>query len=1096
MRASPTPSRRAREVSRLGPRVAATAGAALALLMALSFVASALSITVTSPPDGSWTAQSLVTVNGTAQSPSMDTVFLNSDAELAGGYETNTTVSGGEVIQTFPDTETYRYEQPFTGMAGQDSVDEHWTWNFSATWWEVSALGTLSANPPALAHSGSVTESITWMAALPGNATAGWVAFDYLCEANAFMNVYASTTGHASGETGILSTGASVSTSHWANVSTLANGSDTLVVRFEVGSGSATSSYCTVDDFVAEINFTRALEHTVSVSDDFSDGPSSLWSAPQGGWAANNSSAGSSSPPAFGHLGVPPTSARLNLAFPSGLTKATVSFDYRCEPNASVSAYISSTGSGETNILTSLRGAPPTGFFFDASPQIGGSLGLYLRLVGDSTSPSGDLCAIDNLDIQVTYRGHQAVTYTGSYLSPIADLGIDADLSGYGWWGGPDTNTSVDVFARSSLNNLTFSSWSPVPPSGAPAGTPTGRFVQFRADFTSLGGFETAAVDAFVANFSAIVSVEWTKDQVTWYLASGTTNWTATVPLGSGTNIITVRVRDTTGALVTSQVQVSRDDIPPGPPGKPQAPAVTNGTDVTWQWEPATDVGVGVSHYLVDVGLSPGGFELATGLVVNGTNFTYGPVPDGGTVYIAVRAVDAGGTPALDRDRVISNGTVVDRTAPAQTTVQGPGPYSNAGSLTWTWIRPSDPGTGVASYQVKVGTAAGSGDVFSGSVSGTSYTLLSPTSGTTYFATVTAVDGAGNAGPSSSSAGTTSDLDPPTGPSSVQSGAALTNASTITWTWASAVDASSGVDHYHVEVGTTVGGNDLADINTTDTAYTVGFVESGTFVYLGVTPVDVAGNVGTRVDATVVHTDSTPPGGLNLTHVDPYVANATVRVEWSAVVDGPTPGSSGVAHYVVRVRTSAGQTETTVDDTQTTVTVEDGVTYTVEVFAVDNAGNRGPSSSVTFTGDQQGPAAPGVVTARVTNPLGPSFTASWNASVDAGSGLAEYRVSVGTSPGGTDVASAVRVTRLNFTWTGKEGTDYWVTVWAVDKLGTAGPSVATTDPVRYTATAEGGGFLPGLESVATVVALAGVAALLMGQRTPAPLRGRMGRKER
>ena len=1045
----------------------------VAAALAFSMASAGLSVTISSPADGTWTAAGSVTVTGAASGAGSDSRFLDSDADLSGGLETNTTVAGGSVRQAFPANESFRYQQAFTGLGGSPAVDPHWTWDFSGSSWEVSSDGTLSAAPPALAHSGTSTESVTWMAALPGNATEGWVAFRYLCQANAFMNVYASPTGHASGEATILSTGSAGGTDFWHDLSSQAAGADMFVVRFEAGASGATSSYCAVDDFVAEFNFTRAAEHTLRLADDFSDNESALWSAPQGGWDAT--SLLSPSPPAFGHSGTAGTSARLNLAFPNPITRATLAFRYQCEANASVSAMLSGTrGAGETTILSGLPGAPLTSFAFDATPLLAGNMSLFLRLSGASLAPAGDLCIIDDLAVNVTFRGHLGLTYEGSYLSPIVNLGIAADLAGFGWWGGAGANTTLDIYARTSLLNDTYTAWVAVPAGGGAPSEPQGRYVQFRADFTSAGGFETAVVDAFIANFSAIVSVEWTTNMVSWYLATGTSNWTADVPLGNGANTISVRARDTTGGIVTSQVQVSRDNIPPGPAGKPQAPAVTNGTAVTWTWGPASDVGVGVDHYLVDVGLSAGGTELASGVQVSGTSHTFDPVPDGVTVYLSVRSVDRGGLAGMDR--VTSNGTVVDRTAPAATSVLGSGAFSNADSLTWTWSRPSDPGTGVSVYRVSVGTTAGASDAFSGEVAATSYTLSSPVSGTTYFATVVAVDGASNEGPPATSAGTTSDRDAPTGPVSVTTASTLTNASAITWQWSAAADAISGVSHYRVEVGSGFGLRDLADITVTDLTYTLGFVESGTFVYLGVTPVDGAGNEGARVAAPMVHTDSTAPGNTTIGRIDPFVSNASVDIEWSAVTDAPAAGASGVSHFVVRVRQGGSTTESTVTQPGYTLQVADGATYTVEVFAVDEAQNRGPVASVTFTGDQSGPAAPAAVTARVSNPLGPSFTASWNATVDAGVGLKEYRVSVGTMPGGSDIASGVRVTRLNYTWTGHEGTQYWVTVRAVDKLDNAGPPTQTAEPASYTPTGGGGGFLPGADSALALAAIAGAAA--------------------
>lgn len=89
---------------------------------------------------------------------------------------------------------------------------------------------------------------------------------------------------------------------------------------------------------------------------------------------------------------------------------------------------------------------------------------------------------------------------------------------------------------------------------------------------------------------------------------------------------------------------------------------------------------------------------------------------------------------------------VVDRTAPAVPGKPGTnGPTTTTIEPIFTWAAVEDVGpSGVAYYQVEIGTSPGAADVFNGPVTQTSKSVIG-FEGKTYYARVSAVDNAGNA---------------------------------------------------------------------------------------------------------------------------------------------------------------------------------------------------------------------------------------------------------------------------------------------------------------------------------------------------------------
>lgn len=1069
-------------------RFARPSAAALALapaaLAALALLGSALTVTITSPPTGLWTASDTASVSGTATGATADRLVLDSDPDFQDGTEVNASVGGGILRHDIPVNETWRYSQSFTGMSGQGSrPDGFWMWPWNGTGWTVSPATGGASNPPTLVHTTTSDEKNTLIAVLPGPLVSGMLSFTYLCQANGHLTVTLSADGRLSGASPIVaSTGGASETQVSFNLTTPFAGARALYLRMVAGASSSFNALCSLDDFDIAVEFTRGPSSNHRFFDNFTAGmandEATPWALAGSAWAVSNAPTASDTPPELQHLVPANTSLTAQWGLAAPLSGGNLTFHYQCEGNGSFAAFAGDSAS-ESTLVAFAAGPGHTVYSTGLSGNFAGSRDFHVRFQVNS-GPINGTCGVDDFSLNLTVTGNLGLTYTGSYTSAVLDLGQASNFTALDWNGSVPSGTTRAMSFRASTNNLTFSAWGALTSSGQVPTPTSGRFVQLRVDFTSTPGLANATVDRIGLNFSGVERIEVSVNGAPWSPASGTSPWSATVSLASGSNNITVRATDSTGATVTSLVQVLRDTFPPSAPGTPQAVAVTNATDLTWNWSGASDTGLGVDHYLVDLGLTPNGVELGADIAVPGTSYTATPLPDNQRVYLTVRAVDLAGL--VGPGSPPSAGTLVDRTPPGPVSVSGPGAYSANLTLAWTWTQAQDYGSRVSAYVVRLGSVPGTADIASATTTYTSFTYALGVSGQTYFLSVSALDGAGNEGQVVPSSGTTIDTTPPVGPLAATAPPPVTNSSTLTWSWPAASDALSGIDHYRLSIGTLEGLSDVVSIDWAQTSYSISFAPAGVRYYFEVIAVDRAGNAGPPYMAAPVLVDAAAPTAPALGPVAPFVGNGSQSISWAPSADQPATNASGIDHYVVRVTAGTTLNETSVNSLSFTMSLVDGVHYTVAVAAVDRAGNEGASDSLAFSADQTGPIAPTGLKVAVSDSAGPSLTATWNGTSDAGAGLKEYHVKVGTTLGGSDVIGESTVSGTTYTWTGRFATPYFVTVWGVDNLGNVGTQSATNAPVTATKPTAGGGFLPGPSAALAGVALVGVAIALLALR--------------
>src|SRR3990172_3139490 len=251
-------------------RIAIFLPAAASILVMVATTAAGLSVNITNPQDGAWTAQSTVVVTGTASDPSPDQLMLDSDSDFAGGSGFGYQVSGGVVSHDISPLETYSYYQDFNSIPlPARTIDEHWRWNITGAEFSVVYSASYSNDPPALIKQGIDSAFITWDAVVPGSIGGGRFSFDYFCQNNGYMRAWVSPNGFQDSETKVLDTGPTVQRRIDYVLPASLNGSQALYVRFELGASSA-GAVCSVDRVEALVNFPRlSTSADFSFTDDF-----------------------------------------------------------------------------------------------------------------------------------------------------------------------------------------------------------------------------------------------------------------------------------------------------------------------------------------------------------------------------------------------------------------------------------------------------------------------------------------------------------------------------------------------------------------------------------------------------------------------------------------------------------------------------------------------------------------------------------------------------------------------------------------------------------------------------------------------------------
>jgi hypothetical protein len=215
--------------------------------------------------------------------------------------------------------------------------------------------------------------------------------------------------------------------------------------------------------------------------------------------------------------------------------------------------------------------------------------------------------------------------------------------------------------------------------------------------------------------------------------------------------VLTLAAPGATGSLSISKSLSIDTDLPTTPSSVLDGTFTTLTTQApTTTWGASTDATSGVEHYDFAIGTTAGGSDVVpwtpNALTLSRTQTSL-TLTEGTIYYASVRAVDRAG----NKSTVASgDGFRADATAPTMPATLDDGITSalTTQSPTLTWAASTDAVSGLARYEVAIGTSSGASDVLSwtgvGLVTSKVVTGLALTEGQTYFASVRAVDQAGN----------------------------------------------------------------------------------------------------------------------------------------------------------------------------------------------------------------------------------------------------------------------------------------------------------------------------------------------------------------
>jgi uncharacterized repeat protein (TIGR03806 family) len=496
-------------------------------------------------------------------------------------------------------------------------------------------------------------------------------------------------------------------------------------------------------------------------------------------------------------------------------------------------------------------------------------------------------------------------------------------------------------------------------------------------------------------------------------------------------------------------VDVTAPSVPAGVTAAAQAP-----TQVLLNWTASTDTGSGVAGYRVfrDGNNAPVATVATNSYTDNGvlanTSYTYtvlafdGATPANESAQSALVSVTTPAVPAVD---------TTPPTVPTNVTAVA----LSSSQIVVSWAASTDAGFGVAGYRVyRDGSATPLA-----TVTGTSFTSGGLSASTAYSYTVRAFDAATPANESTLSSPVSAttmaapvlDTTPPTVPANVT--AAAQSSSQILVSWNASTDAGTGVAGYRVyrdnsatPVATVTTTNFTDNGLTANTAYgyTVRAFDAATPANESALSASVS---ATTPPAPVV--DTTPPTVPG--NVSAAAQSATqILVTWNASTDA----GFGVAGYRVYRNGSATPlaTVTTTSFTNTGLTASTAYSYTVRAFdaatpANESALSAAASATTLAAPDTTAPTVPANVTAVAQSST--QILVSWNASTDAGTGVAGYRVFRDGST--TPLAT---VTTTSFTNGGlAAGTTHSYTVRAFDAATPANVS-ALSASVSATTTAD------------------------------------------
>lgn len=602
-------------------------------------------------------------------------------------------------------------------------------------------------------------------------------------------------------------------------------------------------------------------------------------------------------------------------------------------------------------------------------------------------------------------------------------------------------SNTIEVRATDTSGNTFTASTVVVRDNTNPTATiTTNSGADFTTNVTPLALAGTSADDVLVS------SVAWSNNGSAYVAATGTTSWSASIPLAAGTNAITVRVMDAAGNIGTKTITVTYDS------GAPQV-NITSPTSSSTYVTGAASITLGGTAsdasgiQKVEYRLVPAAFTLAN------TPYTSWTTPAislaVGSNTIEIRATDNGNNPSTTSITVTRDTTAPTVAITGPTT--NPTYATNAATLTLSGTVSDTGGGTVASVTWNNPTASSSGTATFGGGTWTATSATSLALGSQVI-TVTATDSVGNV--STTTLTVNRDTTIPTIAITSPTSPHIRNTTPVTVTGTASDGAGSGVSVVNWSRAEGGGASGSAGGTTSWTANVPLVVGTNTITF---TAVDAASNTSTGA-VLVVTLDQTAPTLLitGPTSNPTYATNAA-NITLSGTVSDAGGGTITSVDWSNPAGPSSGTSTIVAGNwTATTATTLAAGTNVITVTATDSAGNQ-TQKVLTVTKDNTIP------TISITSPSSPAVVGTTSVAVNgtasdgAGSGVqsvtwsrAEGGGASGTATGTTSwsasVPLVVGVNTITFKSIDAATNQSTGSVLSVT-LDQTGPTVAITGPV-------------------------------------------------